>query len=250
MPNVETLLRDHVTLNVDCIDRLYLNGYVPLLQRPENLWWFLHEHRKHPVIPPVLLQKITEGFVGSIHAFAAVQDSHPIRRAPWDGRPRAGAPQRRRCCLQGCDGDGDVAIAPNWIAYEMALLVLFLAWIRCRGSRMSKAALEAFDAVLTIVISSCWGMLGWGPDANYPVSLAMPLTHTLILRSVVVPRLLPAHAVDQQRLRGTHRLHHRDAQRVRAWRTLRRRARLSGHLLVLRGRGDRRPEFENRLWPA
>jgi hypothetical protein len=66
MPNVETLLRDHVTLNVDCIDRLYLNGYVPLLQRPENLWWFLHEHRKHPV----LLKKITEGFVGGIHAFA------------------------------------------------------------------------------------------------------------------------------------------------------------------------------------
>jgi hypothetical protein len=32
MPNVETLLRDHVTLQVDCIDRLYLNGYVPLLQ--------------------------------------------------------------------------------------------------------------------------------------------------------------------------------------------------------------------------
>ena len=25
MPNVETLLRDHVTLQVDCIDRLYLN---------------------------------------------------------------------------------------------------------------------------------------------------------------------------------------------------------------------------------
>ena len=70
MPNVETLLRDHVTLNIDCIDRLYLNGYVPLLQRPQNLWWFLHEHRKYPVISPAVLKKITEGFVGSIHAFA------------------------------------------------------------------------------------------------------------------------------------------------------------------------------------
>jgi eukaryotic-like serine/threonine-protein kinase len=78
-------------------------------------------------------------------------------------------------------------VAPNWIAYEIALLILFLAWIRCRRSRMSRAALEAFDAALTIVVSSCWAMLGWGPDANYPVSLAMPLTHTLILRSVIVP---------------------------------------------------------------
>jgi hypothetical protein len=52
MPNVETILREHVTLNADCIDRLYLNGYVPRLQRPENLSWFLHEHRKNPVVSP------------------------------------------------------------------------------------------------------------------------------------------------------------------------------------------------------
>jgi hypothetical protein len=70
MPNVESLLRDHVTLQVDCIDRLYLNGYVPLLQRPENLWWFLHEHRKHPIVSPVLLKQMTEAFVGSIDGFA------------------------------------------------------------------------------------------------------------------------------------------------------------------------------------
>jgi hypothetical protein len=44
MPNVESLPRDHVTLQVDSIDRLHLNGYVPLLQRPGNLWCFLHEH--------------------------------------------------------------------------------------------------------------------------------------------------------------------------------------------------------------
>ena len=56
MPNIETLLRDHVTLNVDCIDRLYLNGYVPRLQRPENLWWFLTQHSGWPVPSPQLLK--------------------------------------------------------------------------------------------------------------------------------------------------------------------------------------------------
>jgi hypothetical protein len=70
MPNVETLLRDHVTLNVDCIDRLYLNGFVPRLQRPENLWWFLHEHLGYPVVSPTVLKKITDRFVASIHDFA------------------------------------------------------------------------------------------------------------------------------------------------------------------------------------
>ena len=70
MPNVDTLLRDHVTLQVECIDRLYLNGYVPRLQRPENLWWFLVPHRGHPVPSPPLLKKLVDVFVGDIREFA------------------------------------------------------------------------------------------------------------------------------------------------------------------------------------
>jgi len=71
MPNVETLLRDQVTLQVDCIDRLYLNGYVPILQRPEHLWWYLVKHRGYPVPSPVLLKKWVDTFVGDIRRFAA-----------------------------------------------------------------------------------------------------------------------------------------------------------------------------------
>lgn len=71
MPNVETLLRDHVTLQVDCIDRLYLNGYVPLLQRPQNLWWYLVKHKGCPVPSPVLLKKWVDTFVADIRGFAA-----------------------------------------------------------------------------------------------------------------------------------------------------------------------------------
>jgi hypothetical protein len=70
MPNVETLLRDHVTLQVDCIDRLYLNGYVPTMQRPGNLWWFFKEHRQCPIFSPMLLKKLVDAFVASIAVFA------------------------------------------------------------------------------------------------------------------------------------------------------------------------------------
>ena len=70
MPTVESLLKDNVTLKVECIDRLYLNGYVPRLQRPENLWWFLHEHRGCPVISPVLVKRLTDDFVRKINRFA------------------------------------------------------------------------------------------------------------------------------------------------------------------------------------
>ena len=52
---------------------------------------------------------------------------------------------------------------------------------------MTTRTLRVFDALLTIVISVCWGLLGWGPGPSYPVSLTMPVTHTLIGRSVIVP---------------------------------------------------------------
>jgi hypothetical protein len=70
MPTVESLLKDNVTLKVECIDRLYLNGYVPRLQRPQNLWWFLHAHRGCPVISPVLVKRLTDDFVRKIERFA------------------------------------------------------------------------------------------------------------------------------------------------------------------------------------
>jgi hypothetical protein len=85
MPNVETLLRDHVTLNIDCIDRLYLNGYVELLQRPQNLWWFLHEHLGFPVVSPQLLKRLVDRFVGSIHSFA---DRHRVPVVHFDSKQR------------------------------------------------------------------------------------------------------------------------------------------------------------------
>lgn len=69
MPNVESVLRDHVVLQVDCIDRLYLNGYVPGLQRPEQLWWFLKQQRGS-IVSPALLQHMTKTFVGAIDEFA------------------------------------------------------------------------------------------------------------------------------------------------------------------------------------
>lgn len=85
MPNVDTLLRDHVTLDIDCIDRLYLNGYVERLQRPENLQWFLHKHLGFPVVSPTVLKKLTDQFVERIRSFAQ-RNGIPI--VQFDGRER------------------------------------------------------------------------------------------------------------------------------------------------------------------
>lgn len=73
MPNVETVLRDHVVLQLDCVDRMYLNGYVPALQRPGQVWQFLRYHRGHQVVSPVGLQRMSKDFVASIRQFAERQ---------------------------------------------------------------------------------------------------------------------------------------------------------------------------------
>jgi len=70
MPNIETILRDHVKLQIECIDRLYLNGYLPTLQTEGQMLHFLLSHRRQPVASPVLLAQMTQRFVGAMEAFA------------------------------------------------------------------------------------------------------------------------------------------------------------------------------------
>lgn len=73
MPTIDELLRGHVTLEVECLDRLYLNGYVPTLQMSGQLVTFLTRHRGHPIPSPTLLQKMSEAFVQATKAFAGAQ---------------------------------------------------------------------------------------------------------------------------------------------------------------------------------
>lgn len=79
MPNIETILHQHTTLKVECIDRMYLHGYVPSLQRPNQLAWFLTHHRGKPLASPALLGQMTERFVKAIRAFAQQHDIPIIR---------------------------------------------------------------------------------------------------------------------------------------------------------------------------
>jgi hypothetical protein len=70
MPTVTEILDGHVVLEVECIDRLYLNGYVPKLQLPGDLVAFLVKHRNHPIPSPALLGKMTGTFVDSVKRYA------------------------------------------------------------------------------------------------------------------------------------------------------------------------------------
>jgi hypothetical protein len=64
------LLRKHVTLEVECIDRMYLNVYIPNLQREANVSWFLKQQRQCPVASSAAMAPISHAFVAAIDTYA------------------------------------------------------------------------------------------------------------------------------------------------------------------------------------
>src|SRR5207253_10183806 len=55
-PNIADIIRHHVSLEVRCIDRVYLHAYMPKLQTSGGLCYFLHDYLGHPVPSPALLK--------------------------------------------------------------------------------------------------------------------------------------------------------------------------------------------------
>ena len=74
MPNVHELIRDHVTLSIRCLDRLYLHAYMPKLQTSGGLCYFLRDHLGHPIPSPALFAPMLDRFVWAIKTYATRQD--------------------------------------------------------------------------------------------------------------------------------------------------------------------------------
>jgi hypothetical protein len=66
---VAEILREHVTLDVEGIDRMYLNAYVPGLQYESGVAAFFRRHRGHPFASSALMEPISKAFVAAIHTF-------------------------------------------------------------------------------------------------------------------------------------------------------------------------------------
>jgi len=71
---VAEVIRGHVTLEVEGIDRLYLNVYQPKLQCERGVASFFRFHRGHNFVSSVLMEPISKGFVRALEAFAQEHD--------------------------------------------------------------------------------------------------------------------------------------------------------------------------------
>ena len=79
MANINELLKEHVVLDVECLDRIYLNGYIPRLQVPGDLVNFLIKYKGNKIPSPALLDIMTKSFVREVESFAA-ENNIPVVR--------------------------------------------------------------------------------------------------------------------------------------------------------------------------
>jgi hypothetical protein len=68
--SVSEVLADHVSLEVEGIDRMYLNVYVPQLQREKGVVGFFRYYRGHQFVSGVLMDPISKDFVAAMEAYA------------------------------------------------------------------------------------------------------------------------------------------------------------------------------------
>jgi hypothetical protein len=77
VPNVAELIKDHVTLEVRCLDRLYLNAYIPRLQSGGGVIDFLVRACRQKIASPAIFGQLTDAFKARLGRWATEQ------RIPW-----------------------------------------------------------------------------------------------------------------------------------------------------------------------
>ena len=82
---VNDVLDGHVGLDVECLDRIYLNGYVPNLQVGGQVVSFMTQHLGCPIPSPAIMEKIGTAFRKAVASFAEA-DHIPVVRFGKDDR--------------------------------------------------------------------------------------------------------------------------------------------------------------------
>lgn len=112
MATVRSLLRDHVSLQVRSVDRLFLHGYVPKLMSEGMVVRFLLD-RGFPIPSPSLLGDIGRGYVAAIERFAAGREIPVIRFVKRESKEQRVAPY-----LEAAVRDGRFGVVVIGIAQE------------------------------------------------------------------------------------------------------------------------------------
>src|SRR5258708_20958306 len=80
---ISEVLAGHAVLDVECLDRVYLNAYVPILQSSGQVVAFMTQHLGLPIPSPAIFDKIGQKFRRAVASFAEA-NGIPWARFPKD----------------------------------------------------------------------------------------------------------------------------------------------------------------------
>jgi hypothetical protein len=94
--SVAEVLNEHVTLEVEGIDRMYLNVYIPQLQREQGVASFFRFHRGHQFASSALMDPISKTFVAALEQFAKREHVPVIQFRKGERKDDIAAGQRKK----------------------------------------------------------------------------------------------------------------------------------------------------------
>ncbi len=103
MTNYATLLRDRVTLRCRCIDRIFLQAYVPQLQTVGQVCKFLRWQRKFRIPSSAAFGKIGDAYVNAIHQFARQHEIPVVHFKKGQDKEEVALPYLEAAAREGKD---------------------------------------------------------------------------------------------------------------------------------------------------
>src|SRR6478672_8186418 len=104
----------HVGLAIECLDRIYLNGYVPSLQMGGQVVSFLTQHLGNPIPSPAILEKIGTSFRRAVASFAENNRIPVVRFGKNDRKVDVMRPYLARQANTGRAGVAAIGVAQEF----------------------------------------------------------------------------------------------------------------------------------------
>lgn len=111
---VGDILDGHVGLDVECLDRIYLNAYVPNLQVPGQVATFMTRHLGKPIPSPAVLEKIGTAFRQAVGSYAEANHIPVIRFAKKDRKVEVMRPYLDRAAASGRSQVAAIGVAQEF----------------------------------------------------------------------------------------------------------------------------------------
>jgi hypothetical protein len=116
------LLDGHSALDIECLDRIYLNAYVPTLQSSGQVVAFMTQHLGKPIPSPALMEQIGARFRRSVESYASSNGIPWVRFGKGDRKIDVMQPYLEAQAATGRSGVAAVGVSQEfqrvWSAYQ------------------------------------------------------------------------------------------------------------------------------------